>query len=394
MKRFAKLSLVTAISLGAMSSGLSAKDLSEAIKGVDISGTVVYRYDDRKSDNAGQVDDNGINLSKNNYKAVVNIKTPINDDLALNTSLLAGGSDSGFASLDYTTQGDSNVAITLSKVNFVYTGISNTTAVIGKQGIVTPFTVSSDSDGNEQIGTGLTAIADIKNIDIIAGYFNQTNLNASGKLTGDITGAEDIATVGISSNIGPVSGSAWYFDMVDVFNAYTAEVNYGAKISDVAISLFARYSALDFDDKATATTIGTGKDNSLWKIGLSAKTGIYGLKLKYGQTGDEGGLVALDNSTKVAMEAWTTNLNGQVDASFLQTNINAQIIPSVNLALNYNIRDGKDNADDADEIYLQGTWKPTKNFYTYIRFGQNTKSDDSGKDTDSTIGRLQVQYTF
>ncbi len=50
MKKFTKLSLVAAVAVAGLSSA-NAKPLEEAIKDVDVSGTVTYRYDQGKVDN-------------------------------------------------------------------------------------------------------------------------------------------------------------------------------------------------------------------------------------------------------------------------------------------------------------------------------------------------------
>ncbi len=49
MKKFAKMSLIAAIAVAGTTA--SAQPLAEAIKNVDVSGTVVYRYNDYE-DNA------------------------------------------------------------------------------------------------------------------------------------------------------------------------------------------------------------------------------------------------------------------------------------------------------------------------------------------------------
>ncbi len=60
MKKFVKLSLVAAVAVAGLTTA-NAKPLEEAIKGVDVSGTVAYQYNDRSSDNT-TVDANGDDL--------------------------------------------------------------------------------------------------------------------------------------------------------------------------------------------------------------------------------------------------------------------------------------------------------------------------------------------
>ena len=67
MKKIAKLSLATAVAVAGFSTA-NAKPLEEAIKNVDLSGTVVYRYNDHNDgDDANPA---GVDSTENYYKAV------------------------------------------------------------------------------------------------------------------------------------------------------------------------------------------------------------------------------------------------------------------------------------------------------------------------------------
>ncbi|AXH08705.1 Campylo_MOMP domain-containing protein [Malaciobacter halophilus] len=412
MKKFAKMSLVAAVAVAGLSTTSSAKALEEAIKNVDVSGTVVYRYDDRS------FDENTKDKDTNNYKIGLTLKSQVNDDVTAVTRFLVAGADGGFASLNHTNGGDANVDVELSNVYFSYTGIANTTVNVGKQGLTTPWTVAIDSDGNEQTGTGILALTNVGPVTLAGAYFNQTNLGTSGDILpglnsettvtltdsngdtidlgstlNDDFGDKNIATLGLMGNIGPVALDAWYLDMQDVFDTYTLGALAKFNISDVKLSIGARHTELDLDDVSA--------DDSLTKVELGAKMGIFGANVGYGWTDSEGGIGGLDNDAKTAFQGWTMNLNGVNDASLLKLNVNAQVLPSLNLALNYNVLDRDDEStkrpDTTDkEYYLQATYQMSKNFGGYIRFGEADLEDQqtNGHDNDGTIGRLQVQYSF
>lgn len=396
MKQILKLSLATSMILAGLSSSVSAKDLSEAIKGVDVSGSVVYRYNDYDADDINgkdaSKDQGGKDETKNYYKAVLNIKSPINEDMALNVSVAANNNFSGW---DTSTKSDENVAVELTKVNFAYTGISHTTAILGKQGLATPWTIASDSDGNEQTGTGALALVNVEPVTLAVAYFNQTNLN-TGDTEDYFDGTEDIATIGVMANAGPVALDAWYLTMIDQFDAYTLGAKYGFKFKDGKANFEANYSNLEFDDDFKNIT-EVDKKNSMWWLGAKVKYSIWGAALAYGQTDKDGGLVSLDSDTKkTSMKGWNTTIFGIKDADYIKSNINIQAMKQLNIALNYNCLDAKDDSKDSSEVFAQFTWKPSKNFYTYIRYGQLTKSDktNNNADVDSTVGRLQIQYSF
>lgn len=401
MKKFAKMSLVAALAVAGTTA--SAQPLTEAIKNVDVSGSVVYRYNDYSSDK------NYADKSQNNYKIGLTAKAKVNDDVtAVTRFLIANADNSGnFATLDTTTDGDTNVDVTLSQVYFSYTGLANTTINVGKQGLTTPWTVAVDIDGNEQTGTGILALTNVGPVTLAGAYFNQTNLETSsdnkGILNNVLTGNGDknVATVGILGSIGPVALDAWYLDMQDLFDTYTIGADAKFDIDAVKLNVGARYTSLTLDDDTTLAGVVDGDDNSLTKVYAGLKVGIFGAKVAYAWTDDKGGVAALDNdASKTNLHGWNLTLNGNGDATFLKTSIDAQVFESLNLALNYNQLD-KDKGDlrtedvTDTEYYLQATYKMSKNFGGYIRFGEMEKEKvDGGKDRDTTIGRLQIQYTF
>ncbi|PPK59614.1 major outer membrane protein [Malaciobacter marinus] len=407
MKKFAKLSLATSIALASFSCA-NAQDLEQAIKNVDVSGTVAYRYNDYE-ENTGGLDDSS---TSNNYKIAVNVKSQVNEDITANTRFIIG-SDTAPVSLSTHDDGDANVDMTLSEVNFTYTGIANTSITLGKQGLATPFTLHRDAMGDEQTGTGILAVTNVGPVTLAGAYFNQTNLGTSGDYlpgentkntttfnttsgtldvttTSDDFGDKNIITAGAMLNIAGINADAWYIDMQDIFDAFTIGLSAKYNIGDVKLAPYARYTSLDLDNSSL--------DNKLWKIGMRANMGIFGAHLGYGETDEEGGVTALDYSAATGYdEHWNIALSGISDASIVFASVDAQVMPKLNVALKYtNLdTDSKSNSTDQEEIYTQLTYNMSKNLSTYVRFGQYEKKDDNnGDDIDSTRGRLQVQYSF
>ena len=304
MKKIAKLSLVAAVAVAGLTTA-NAQQLEDAIKKVEVSGSVVYRYNDYNSDTnyATEGSDaqtgtggakNGISDGKkgtnsdsnNNYKVGLNLAAPVNDFVKLNTRFLVANGNGEFAGdatpfggLDTQNAGDSNVDVELSNVYFGYTGIKNTTVNVGKQGLTTPWTVATQVDGNEQTGTGALALTTVDNVTLAAGYFNQTNLGESGHglpgilnakkptqtgTVGDYNddvaawnstnstnanqiGASDIATVGTVVAAGPVTLDAWYLDMQETFNSYTLGAKASTELAGITFGADARYTSLQLD---------------------------------------------------------------------------------------------------------------------------------------------------
>lgn len=395
MKKIAKISLAAAVAVAGLTTA-NAQPLEQAIKGVEVSGSVVYRYNDYNNDtnyategkstdgskdggviNGKSTRNNGTDsFSDNNYKVGMNVAAPVNDFVKFNSRFLVANDGGDFAggtkTLDTSENGDLNVGVELSNAYFGFTGFKNTTINAGKQGLTTPWTVATQIDGNEQTGTGLLALHTLnQNVTFAGAYFNQTNLDNSGSalegasVGGDPIGAQDIATVGTIVAVGPVTLDAWYADMQEVFDSYTLGAKTSTTIGGVTLGADARYTSLQLDRNYAETsymnaqnitsfdtldstynernnithTSNIHDDNSLAKLTLTAKAGILGAKASYGKTGKEGGLTALDTDATTTLLAWGVNANNKADADFYHLQAGVDILPELNFALNYAVVD-------------------------------------------------------
>jgi hypothetical protein len=401
MKKIVKMSLVAAVAVAGLTTA-NAKPLEEAIKDVDVSGTVVYRYNDYNNDVAGDK----THSSDNYYKIGLNLSSKVNDDVKLNTRFLVAADNGDKVGLDTGTGADANVNTTLSNVYFSYTGLQNTTVNVGKQGLTTPWTVAVDSDGNEQTGTGILALSTWGPVTVAAAYFNQTNLNYSDvtynttKVDGVLKGSADIATLGVIANVGPVTLDAWYLDMADLtstdygFDTYTIGAKGGFDVSGVKLGADVRYTSLDLDNYTD--------DNNVIKLVLTAKAGIFNAKYMYAGTDKQGGLTALDNDATTTALTWNITSNGKKDADLHNLSLGVQALDTLHVSANWtkveynkNGANGAVTDDSQEELYAQVTYKMSKNLSTYVRFGEYTQETDNVKDVgDTTRGRLQVQYSF
>ena len=415
MKKIAKLSLVAAVAVVGFTSA-NAQSLEEAIKGVETSGSVVYRYNDYDNDNTTGVDSD--NDASNNYKIGLNLASKINEDVKLNTRFIVGSQTTGsFVELD-TAGHDGQADVSLSNVYFGYTGIQNTTVNVGKQGLTTPWTVALDSDGNEQTGTGILALSTVGPVTLAAAYFNQTNLDASTdakigttNVAGQLQGNEAIATVGAIVAAGPVTIDAWYLDAQDKFDSYTIGAKSSLDLSGAKLGIDARFASLSLDkDTAVAlrpvisATTTVEEDNSMAKLVLTGKAGIFDAKVAYAMTGEEGGLTSLDNDASTTLLGWSLYANGKADADYWQVVAGVDILSNLNLSANYGnlqyIAAANSTTDvEEEEIYAQLLYKMSKNLTTYVRYGTYTKETTPAggvttDNNDDTRGRLQVEYTF
>lgn len=400
MTKFTKLSLIAALAVAGTTA--SAQPLAEAIKNVEVSGTVTYRYDDKSVENVSGASNVDETSSSNKYKIAVNVNSKVTDDVTFNSRFIMGN-ETDFGSLDTQKDSDTNLNVKLTEANFAYTGIANTAVVVGKQAIPTAFTIDRDATGAEHTGTGILAQTTFGPATLHAAYFNQTNFNDANDTGLDLDGvkANDVIAAGVALALGPVNVDASYVDFDDTFDAYTLGVDAAFDLGAANLEAFARYSVLELD-KNVADALRAGKeDNSLWKIGVSGSMGMFGAHLMYGKTDKDGGTVGVLNGTTTGFdEHWNVTLDNQADTDVLFVGVDAQVTDKINLALNYSAMDaGKDNADgerDESEIYGQVTYDHAANLSTFVRFGQYEVDYDASnkKDEETTIGRVQVQYTF
>ncbi len=432
MRKISKLSLVAAVAVAGFSTA-NAQPLEEAIKNVETSGSVVYRYDNFNDSLQG-----GRGSDENNqYKIGLNLSSKVNDYVKFNSRFLVSGADGGFVNLDAHDGDDANADVLLSHANFAFTGIKNTTITAGKQGLATPWTVAIDSDGNEQTGTGILALSTVGPVTAGAGYFNQTNLDKSGNINGTNTGSQllgqkgvsglntiihgnpTIPTPGIAGNdqtigsrdiyvgalladLSPVKLEAWYLDMADIFDTYTlvASADF-ALSSDSKVGVEARYVSLTLDD-TIARAAGVDKDNEMYRLQVTGNVGIVNAKVGYTATGKDGGLTALDQDAQNATLGWGLTSNGIADADHWQGVLGVNILDNLNLSANYGKLKGRsdvtiNNSDrdyKAEELYGQLTYKMSKNLNTYLRYGTLEEKVAGQKELDQDRGRLQIEYTF
>lgn len=392
MKKFVKLSLIAALAVAGTTA--SAQPLAEAIKNVDVSGTVGYQYNDRSSDDASNS-----NYTENAYKISITAKANVTDDITFVSKTIIGGGTAAndMAYLNTGGASDGQAAFGLSQANFVYTGIANATFIAGKQAVPSPFAVQADATGDEDTGNGLTAVYNAGPVTIAGTYLENTNLgyNATNTAKGQTIanlGGQAIAGLGVMANVGPVALDGWYLDLAeanddsnDGAKAYT--IGASAKIN--VVSLYARYSAVNYD----ATALDTAK---LFKLGASAKIGIVGFGVDYGMTNDVNGTAAGvdltgDADAEVGFQGWALDLTGKDDADLTKLNVNVDVTDSINLSANYNFYSDSTANGDADEWVLQATHKVAKNFNYYVRFGQ---VDYDSKTDKGTRGRLNIVYSF
>ncbi|MGJ0299563.1 major outer membrane protein [Aliarcobacter cryaerophilus] len=421
MRKISKISLVAAVAVAGFSTA-NAQPLEEAIKNVDVSGSVVYRYNNYDND----LNRTGGQTESNNYKIGLNLSSKVNDYVKFNSRFIVGDkTDFVPLSSKKDANGDTNASITLSQAYFGLTAIPNTVVNIGKQGLATPYTVAVDINGNEQTGNGILALTTVGPVTAGAGYFNATNVNESGNgIISNATLFRTLNTVGANGKggldmyVATVQGDldfvkleAWYAGLQNTFNSYTFAATSNIDLAENAkLGLEARYVDLTFNNKVKTLVGLTSEDNSMFRFAVDGKFSIVNARLAYTMTDKDGGLTALDQDAKNTSLGWFITSNGIADADYFQGALGVDILDNLNLTAHYgNLKAdrtaaGKTTLSSAlvtagqelkqQEVYGQLTYKMSKNLSTYLRYGNFEQKVGGTKNIDQDAGRLQVAYTF
>ena len=361
MKKIAKMSLVAAVAVAGLTNA-NAGALEDAIKNTSILGYATIRYDDRTKDNTSATSPVDYSNSTNvQHKIAVGLVSKITDDISY-TFVGAVTDSTNTGSGDGVSYMGGNFYSVYS--NFTYTGFQNTSIIFGQQGLNTPQTVVYDTIAGTQEGTGIAAVTTLGPVTVVAGFMNNTNLSGGdAKVSGtafadgieSVVDSADLYILQANAKFAGISLDGTYLDLEDIFESYSIGAKGSIDLDMVKLSPYARYTNLEMD---SATT-----DNELWYVGTKFKAGIVGGNIGYGETGKDGGLVAVDNDAEAAFQGWATVINGSADASILKTNLNVDVMSGVNVAINYNTQEVVNT--DTDEIYGQLTYKPAKNIMAY-----------------------------
>lgn len=297
--KFLKLSLAASVALGALSTASFAQPLEEAIKGIDVSGYLRYRYNDDRYDNGnGNVNGSSAN---HQWRAVADFKTPVINNIALNFGVWyqtnqnvnhgkGTGAETPGTAEAFTGNGLGSGSDGSFGVREFYATITPdstaTTIKIGKQLLDTPVTNAYDGDR----GTGILALnSDIPNLTLAAGAFDSWSINeglpSNRTANGDYSGGTDLSVdkplytlagiYGIDTNWGRFGGQLWGFYIDDAVDALVfGELSWQGSL--LRAKLQYTYAALNNDaDSVFATLYGNGNTLTNPKANISESNDMF-----------------------------------------------------------------------------------------------------------------------
>ncbi len=409
--KFLKLSLAASIALGALSTSSFAQPLEEAIKGVDVSGYLRYRYTDDRY-NKNQFGVSGRGSAAHQWRAVADFKTPAINNVALNLGIWynksnnvnhgKGTSDINFAGTGLGAGADGQFGVR-SFYATITPDNTATTVKIGKQPLDTPITYAPDGDR----GTGILVLNnDVPNLTLVATAFDswmvneatiqarndvpvgngiaQTNLTTDNSIDKNLYAVAGIYN--LDTDYGNFGGQLWGFYIDSAVDALVfgelswknsllrakAQYTYAA-INNDKDSIFATYYGKVADRKQHAN-IKEANDILALEVGANL-TQDYQLpldvRLGYITNFADGTAVALENegsNVSRAGKVWWDNAATGISTSALQS---------------YGVR-GIQTDQDINVFYAAGNYgfiDNRLNLGLEFAYGQNKLSTSSVKDT-------------
>ncbi len=349
--KIAKLSLVAAVAVAGITSA-SASSLEQAIKNVDVTGKVRYRYTQQKTDKQAHTE-------TNRYDADAKFTIPVNDVIKANVKFAIQGIDLDARKDSKAANGNPGVETKEAYFTFEKGGY---TVTAGKQGLPGPLT-----DGLN--GTAVVAMATpLKSVPVtVAGaYMNGHNI-----------GGQDIYAVAALGSFQGVSAQAWLGEVRGLAQAYSVSAE--GTVGPVSLGL--GYAGKKTDTKAD------GDKFSTLKVTAGAKVSMFDVHAGYAKAGKDGtGELANGNDAKVNdFGGQQVDITGFADGNVW--NVGASVSPLAGVTVGLDYYAGKAGDVEGKETLFTAAYSMSKNFKV-SGFYSNESESETNK------GRLELKYTF
>lgn len=391
--KLTKLSLAVMVALGAFSVSASAIPLEDAIKDVDVSGYVRYRY---TNDNAEEMQkDKKVSKSSANhqFKSVANFKAALDDNFFTVVGLHYISKD-GSGNADKNNWRKNTFQVRQALLGY---SIGNTTIMAGRQEVGAFFT-------DDMIGDGIKILnQDIQGLTLAAIAFD--NLDDDGEIgTLDLkTNEHNLYGVAAIGSYDPISFQLWYATLIDVADLFAAEVALNFDLDPVSLGLKAQYvfSSVDGDLQKLAPA---ADDAKFYGAELSAEVGGFDANAGYVQ-------FDADSTKKVGVVSYEdqgdfispgeelldyTLISGKNKYWFVGAGYT--FFDKLRLGVNYTDGENKvvEGKTDRSELLLGADYKYTKKlkFKTWYSMVNEKEKWEGGNDLDSDRFRFEAKYSF
>ncbi|EGK8233816.1 major outer membrane protein [Campylobacter coli] len=425
--KLVKLSLVAALAAGAFSVA-NATPLEEAIKDIDVSGVLRYRYDTGRFGKDLNLENANLNSSKqeHKYRAQINFSGAIADNFKAFVQLDYNAKDGGYGA---NSVSNTKTSLNVRQLYLTYTNEDVATSVIlGKQQLNTIWT---DNAIDGLVGTGIKVVNNsIDGLTLAAFAIDSVNTDEQGDgvffKNGNFTNAGDNSPyLDWSQNIYGAAAIGSY----EVFNGQLNPQLWLAYMTDNAFlyALDVAYNTTIFDGvnwTLEGAYLGNSLDNTLddYYVGGSANGNFFGLRGSVEVNGWDATLGGLYYGKKDKVTVTVLEDQGNIgsllageeifytNGSKLNGDIGRNIFGYVKAGYTFNetVRVGADfvygGTKTESNTYVGGgdkleavarvsyKYSPKLNFsawYSYV----NVDSDNNGEGDHNAV-RLQALYKF
>ncbi|EAI0869133.1 group 3 major outer membrane porin protein PorA [Campylobacter coli] len=280
--KLVKLSLVAALAAGAFSVA-NATPLEEAIKDIDVSGVLRYRYESGRFGKDLNLENANLNSSKqeHNYRAQINFSGAIADNFKAFVQLDYNAKDGGYGA---NSVSNTKTSLNVRQLYLTYTNEDVATSVIlGKQQLNTIWT---DNAIDGLVGTGIKVVNNsIDGLTLAAFAIDSVNTDEQGDgvffKNSNLTAGENSPYLDWSQNIYGAAAIGSY----EVFNGQLNPQLWLAYMTDNAFlyALDVAYNTTIFDGvnwTLEGAYLGNSLDNTLddHYAGGSANGNFFGLR--------------------------------------------------------------------------------------------------------------------
>ena len=414
--KLAKLSLAAIVAAGAMTTFASAASLEEAIKGVQVSGMMRYRWGhNNKSKNDAKTPYSwyGKNGGGDHFRWSV----PITFVMPVAENLTAGVGFN-FDSRTNGKHGDPTQGSWGSPKHWITYATPEYSLRVGRFEISSPWTETgyAGSRGQGFLGT----LNMVENWTFAAAYFANTNTNplhetgANGQITKD-GNSNDLYAFAAIGSVGPVNLQAWYSKMQDTFKS---SVFVQADVAYEGFSLKAQANQLKLDGEAKAIFYNDGTGDFSKDKGT-----FWGAEAGFGMDGFSVGAGITQNDKKMPIYELTADSDGMIKAGWQMYYYTTNAFAARNMFVkagyafdqyrvnvgfvNAQAYEGADKEGDklkARETYIDAGYKYSKNFDLSVHYSMfdarqdktfnMTKAGHKYYGGDNNEFKFQALYSF
>lgn len=392
--KLTKLSLAVMIALGAFSVSASAIPLEDAIKDVDVSGYLRYRY---THDDEEHSEDQSTGTHE--YKAIVNFKAALDDNFFAVVGLQYLSKDGSGDQHDQNnwnaqSRDNGNNEFRVRQALLGYT-IGNTTIMAGRQEVGAFFT-------DDMIGDGIKILnQDIEGLTLAAIAFD--NLDNDGDIgTLDYkTNEHNLYGVAAIGSYDPVAFQLWYASLIDVADLFAAELALNFDLDPVTLGIKAQYAFSSVDGDLENLTNGAADDGQFYAGELSAEVAGFDASAGYiyyeADAKDKVGVISYEDQGSFISPGEElldyTLISGENQFWFVTAGYT--FFDKLRIGGEYIDGENKTNAGDQDqsEWVARVDYAHSKNLKFKTWYSQ-VKIDGRNEDYDDNRFRFEAKYSF